>query len=407
MNQNEMIQWLTTVGQGHLAAHYLTLNAAEQAAFLQQAAALDLTIPAYATGEGNNVRGTFSPLQAVTAEEAREDRAFHEALGLAAIRRGEVAAVLLAGGQGTRLGYDAPKGFFNVGITREISLFSLHFANIAGHAAAAGRSIPFLIMTSKFNHEQTADFLRQHDYFGYPAEDVLLFPQEMAVCTDFEGKILLSQRGVIAESPNGNGGWFGSIEKAGLLPELQRRGVKWLNVFSVDNALQQIADPGFIGAVLAKGFESGAKVVAKASPDERVGVLCLEDGRPSIVEYYEATEEMRTLRDRDGSLQYRYGVILNYLFSMERLLAVRETRLPLHRAAKKISYLNDRGEIVTPTEPNGYKYETLALDMVRLQNSCLPYEVLREAEFAPIKNKEGADSPATARALLERAGFAL
>lgn len=407
MNQNDMIQRLITAGQEHLAAHYDTLTAAEQETFLRQLASLDLTLPAYAVGENNNTRGTFSPLQAVTAEEAREDRAFHEALGLAAIRRGEVAAVLLAGGQGTRLGYDAPKGFFNVGITREMSLFSLHFANIARHAAAAGRSIPFLIMTSKFNHEQTADFLRQHDYFGYPAEDVILFPQEMAVCTDFEGKILLARRGVIAESPNGNGGWFGSIEKAGLLPELQRRGVRWLNVFSVDNALQQIADPGFIGAVLAKGCESGAKVVAKADPDERVGILCLEDGRPSIVEYYEATEEMRTLRDANGSLQYRYGVILNYLFSMERLPAVRDARLPVHRAAKKIPYMDANGEIVTPTEPNGYKYETLALDMVRLQSNCLPYEVLREKEFAPIKNKEGADSPVTARALLEGAGFVL
>lgn len=407
MNHNDILEKLRCYGQSHLLAFYDTLSPQAQETLDAQVAALDFSVPVYAAGSENNVRGTFAPLDAVTAEMAAENAAYHEQLGSEAIRKGEVAAVLLAGGQGTRLGSDAPKGFFNIGKTKEISLFSLHFANIAKHARAAGGRIPFLIMTSKFNHEETARFLKAHGYFGYPEEDVLLFPQEMAVCTDFEGKALLAAKDCVAESPNGNGGWFGSIEKAGLLLELERRGVKWLNVFSVDNALQQIADPRFIGAVIASGCESGAKVVAKADADERVGVLCLEDGKPSIVEYYEMTKEMRTQRTEDGSLRYRYGVILNYLFSMPRLLASRDARLPVHRAAKVIPYCNAEGVSVEPKEPNGFKYETLVLDMIRLQGSCLPYEIVREAEFAPIKNKDGVDSPATARALLEGAGFVL
>lgn len=407
MTHNQLSELLCRYGQSHLLDGFHALSPEEQASFCKQIEALDLSVPIYAAGSENNVRGQFAPLDAMTAEEAQHQAAEHEALGLDAIRKGEVAAVLLAGGQGTRLGSDAPKGFFNVGKTREIPLFSLHFANIAEHAKQADGRIPFLIMTSKFNHEATVQYLQEHKYFGYPEEDVILFPQEMAVCTDFEGKALLSAKGCVAESPNGNGGWFGSIEKAGLLPELERRGVRWLNVFSIDNALQQIADPKFIGAVLASGCESGAKVVAKAAPDEKVGVLCLEDGKPSIVEYYEMTDEMRTQYNEDGTLRYRYGVILNYLFSMQRLLASRDARLPIHRAAKKIPYLNAEGVLVQPETPNGYKYETLVLDMVRLQESCLPYEVLREKEFAPIKNKEGVDSPETARALLEGAGFVL
>lgn len=407
MNRNSKLEQLERCGQTHLVAHYDSLSTQEKAVFCAQIEELDFSVPIYAAGSENNARGVFAPLNAVTAEEAARQAVRYEEMGLDAIRKGEVAAVLLAGGQGTRLGSDAPKGFFDIGKTREISLFSLHFANIAKHARQAGGRILFLIMTSKFNHAVTAQYLREHDYFGYPEEDVILFPQEMAVCTDFEGKALLSAKGCVAESPNGNGGWFGSIEKAGLLPELERRGIRWLNVFSVDNALQQIADPRFIGAVLASGCESGAKVVSKADPDEKVGVLCLEDGRPSIVEYYEMTDEMRTQHNEDGSLRYRYGVILNYLFSVPRLMEIRDARLPIHRAAKKIPYLNEDGVLVQPEEPNGYKYETLVLDMVRLQKSCLPYEVLREAEFAPIKNKEGVDSPETARALLEGAGFVL
>lgn len=407
MNPDQIRPILEHYQQTHLLAFYDTLSEQEQQALCEQIAALDFSIPVYAASNENTARGTFAPLQGMSIEKAAQFAREHEILGLKALRRGEVGAVLLAGGQGTRLGFDIPKGCVNIGETREVTLFSLHFANLKRHAAMAGRSIPIFIMTSKFNYDATLQFLQEHHYFDYPEEDVILFRQEMAVCTDFDGKALLAAPGYVAESPNGNGGWFLSMEKAGLLPELERRGIRWLNVFAVDNALQQIADPKFIGAVIKSGCESGAKVVAKAAPDERVGVLCLEDGRPSIVEYYEMTDEIRTAREENGLLSYRYGVILNYLFSVSQLMTFRDAQLPIHRAAKTIPCLDAAGNPVSPAQPNGYKYETLVLDMVHFQQSCLPYEIVREAEFAPIKNRNGIDSLDSARILLKNAGFIL
>ena len=184
-------------------------------------------------------------------------------------------------------------------------------------------------------------------------------------------------------------------------------GIEWLNVFAVDNVLQQIADPVFLGATIASGCASGGKVVSKAAPDERVGVLCLEDDKPSIVEYYEMTEEMRTRRNPDGTLAYRFGVILNYLFRVDALMHTLGSDFPLHIAHKKIAHLNEQGELVKPDTPNGYKFETLVLDMVHMQDSCLAFEVDRTREFAPVKNAEGVDSVATAQALLEQNGVVL
>ena len=224
---------------------------------------------------------------------------------------------------------------------------------------------------------------------------------------DENGKIFLNAPDQIVLSPNGNGGWFSSMQRAGLLQTIEEIGLEWLNVFAVDNVLQQIADPVFIGATIASGCASGGKVVSKADPDERVGVLCLEDNKPSIVEYYEMTEEMRTLRNEDGSLAYRFGVILNYLFRIDALMHTLGSDFPLHIAHKKISHLNEAGELVKPEEPNGYKFETLVLDMVHMQDSCLAFEVDRSKEFAPVKNAVGVDSVETARALLEQNGVVL
>ena len=185
-----------------------------------------------------------------------------------------------------------------------------------------------------------------------------------------------------------------------LLQFVKDNKIEWLNVFAVDNVLQRIADPCFIGAVIDSDMESGAKVVAKADPQERVGVMCLEDGKPSIVEYYEMTPEMIERREPDGTLSYNYGVILNYLFKIKNLNSIIDARLPLHKAFKKIQCIDENGVMVFPDEPNAYKYETLALDMVKLQKNCLAYEVERNKEFAPVKNKTGVDSVDTARELL-------
>ena len=212
---------------------------------------------------------------------------------------------------------------------------------------------------------------------------------------------------MLFRSPNGSGGWFLSMMKCGVADKLRKAGVEWLNVFAVDNVLQRIADPCFVGATIATGSASGAKVVAKNAPDERVGAMCLEDGRPSIVEYYDMTPELMEAKNEQGDPAYHFGVILNYLFQVKDLEEIEAKKLPLHIVEKQIPYLDEKGELVRPEKPNGYKFEQLVLDMIHEVDSCLPYEVVREKEFAPIKNQTGIDSVESARELCRKNGIEL
>ncbi len=271
----------------------------------------------------------------------------------------------------------------------------------------AGVSVPLYVMTSEKNDEETRRFFAENNYFGYPEEDISFFVQEMAAAVDFNGKLLKEEPGRLATSPNGNGGWFSSLAKAGLTDDLRRRGVEWLNIFAVDNVLQRIADPVFIGATILSGKNSGSKVVRKVDPYEKMGVVCAEDGVPAVIEYYELTKEMAEASDDNGNLIYAFGVILNYLFKVSKLEEVMSNRLPLHVVEKKIPYIDDNGNLVKPEEPNGYKFETLMVDQVALMEDTVPFEVIREKEFAPIKNLHGVDSLDSARELLEKNGVEL
>ena len=345
-----------------------------------------------------NERGVFAPLDAVEVSEIEARGAEFKELGLKAIREGKVGAVLLAGGQGTRLGLDRPKGTLNIGVTKELYLFEQLLRNLMDVTDEAGVYVPLYIMTSNINNADTTAFFEEHDYFGYPKDYVKFFVQEMVPACDYEGRIYMESQTEVAMSPNGNGGWFSSMVNAGLLSDIKERGIEWINVF---------ADPMFVGATIAYGCESGAKVVRKAAPDERVGVLCTEDGKPSIAEYYEMTEEMATARKENGDLKYGFGVILNYLFSEKKLEQIADARMPIHVVEKKIPYMDVDGTFVKPEQPNGYKFETLVLDMVHMMDDCIPYEVVREREFAPIKNLHGVDSLDSARELMKGCGIEL
>ncbi len=398
---------LQAMQQSHVLQYFDTLTEAEQAALIAQLEGFDWDILSYAAACEHKQRGVITPIASIAPEERHDTEAQYRTLGLQALKEGKVAAVLLAGGQGSRLGYEGPKGCMDFGETREVSLFGLHFATIKRYAAESGGCIPLFIMTSTLNHDATVSYLEAHDYFGYPKADVHFFTQEMAFGTDFDGKLLMESPCKVVEAPNGNGGWFSSMVHAGLLKLLKAQGIAWLNVFAVDNALQQIADPCFIGGVIESGCECGAKTISKADPEEKVGVLCLEDGKPSIIEYIELEEPYKSERGPDGRLTYRCGVILNYLFSLERLLEIVDTPLPIYRVKKKLTYMDAQGNIVKPDKPNAYKYETLVLDMVRLHRDCLVYEVEREKEFAPIKQAKGVDSLETAKAMLKATGISL
>ena len=399
---------LAGAGQEHLLQYFDELDEAQQTGLLNQIEALDLSLlDLIKDGVKEVPKGKLAPLGAVTLDEIKEKKDTYKKRGLEAIRQCQVGAVLLAGGQGTRLGLDKPKGMLNVGIHKELYLFEQLVNNLMEVVKEADAWVPLFVMTSEKNNADTVAFFKEKDYFGYNKDYVFFFVQEMAPSVGYDGKILMEAKDRLSTSPNGNGGWFSSLVKAGLLDKINELGVKFLNVFAVDNVLQKMADPVFVGATLEAGAVCGSKVVAKADPNERVGVLCLEDGRPSIVEYYEMTDEIIHSRDDKGNLLYNYGVILNYLFDVKTLTDILNRSMSTHVVEKKIPYINEKAELVKPKEPNGYKFETLVLDMIHMMDNCLSFEVEREHEFAPIKNATGVDSLESARKLMEKNGIEL
>ncbi len=389
---------LEKYGQTHLLKYFDELTEDEKNELLTQIDETDFSMVELCADGGKSVKkGSITPLSVMQLSEIEGNKELYFNAGVSAIKSGKVGAVLLAGGMGTRLGSDAPKGMYNIGETRDVYIFERIVRNLMDAVDITGSWIHLFIMTSDKNHESTIGFFKEKNYFK----------QEMAPAADYNGKIYMESRSRMSTSPNGNGGWFISMDRSGALEKVKNSGIEWLNVFAVDNVLQRIADPVFVGAVIEKGFAAGSKVVKKASPDENVGVMCLEDGKPSIVEYYELTEELMNAKDEKGEPAYNYGVILNYLFNVKELEKIMEASMPLHVVKKKIPYMDENGQLIKPDNPNGYKFETLILDMIHLMKSCLPFEVRREKEFAPIKNKTGIDSVDTARELLKKNGVEL
>ncbi|MFR2234857.1 MAG: UTP--glucose-1-phosphate uridylyltransferase [Lachnospiraceae bacterium] len=405
MNYNEAMEKLKKYGQEHVLKYYAELPEEQRNILIEQIDRTDFTVIGQAAETVK--RGTIAPIKAMTIPEIDMGRERFERIGMEAVKAGKLGAVLLAGGMGTRLGSDAPKGMYDIGISKPVYIFQRLIENLMKVVEKAGNYIQLFVMTSEKNHDATVGFFKEHDYFGYDKDYIAFFKQDMAPAADFDGKVYMEAKDSIATSPNGNGGWFLSMKKSGLLELVEKRGIEWLNVFAVDNVLQSIADPVFAGAVLEGGYSVGSKVIRKVNPQEKVGVMCTEDGRPSIVEYIELTEDMLTQRDENGEYAYNFGVILNYLFKVDKLVNLLERKLPYHKSAKKIPYINEAGELVKPEEPNGYKYEQFILDMIQMLDSCLPFEVVRGKEFAPIKNKTGVDSVESARELLRKNGIEL
>ena len=408
MTLDQAKEKLAKFGQEHVLKYYEELSEEEKMGLLDQIDATDMTIlEACKHKDELSKKGAITPLAAMELSEIEANKEEFTKIGIDAIKAGKVGAVLLAGGMGTRLGSDNPKGMYNVGITKELYIFECLINNMLDVVKQAGAWFHLFVMTSDKNNDATIQFLKEHDFFGFNAEYVHFFKQEMAAATDYDGKIYLEEKGKLSTSPNGNGGWFISMIRNNLLDLVHSAGIEWLNVFAVDNVLQRIADPTFVGATIAKNCVVGSKVVRKNAPDEKVGVMCLEDGKPSIVEYYELTDELMNAKDAKGDPAYNFGVILNYLFKVTELERIMEQNMPLHIVEKKIPYLDADGNLVKPESPNGYKFESLVLDMIHQMDSCLPYEVVRNKEFAPIKNKTGVDSVESARALLQENGVTL
>lgn len=408
MNYNEACAKLEKEGQLHVLKYFEELAEAEKQELLDQIDLTDFSVlRSLKDKEDAANKGVITPIGAMELTEIKENAEAFTETGLNAIKAGKVGAVLLAGGMGTRLGSDDPKGMYNIGLTKDVYIFERIITNLMDVVKAADAWIHLFIMTSDKNHEKTVAFLTEKKFFGYKEEYIHFFRQEMAPAADYDGNVYMEGKSKIANSPNGNGGWYSSMSSMGVLDIVKKAGIEWLNVFAVDNVLQRIADPCFVGATITRKCSVGAKVVRKNAPDEKVGVMCLEDGMPSIVEYYELTDKLMNEKNEKGDPAYNFGVILNYLFSVKALDTVVEKKMPLHIVEKKIPYMNEAGELIKPETPNGYKFETLILDMIHLMDSCLPYEVVRENEFAPIKNKTGIDSVESARELCKLNGIEL
>ena len=404
-----MIEKLTKFKQLHLLKFESELTESEKQELYSQIESIDFSyLDELIKKETTKADENISPIDAMTISEINQKKLNFREKGVNALKNYEVGALILAGGMGTRLGSDNPKGMYNVGKTKDIFIFQRLIENMLDVVNKTGVYIPLFIMTSEKNDQATRNFLEEKNFFGYNKDFIRFFIQEMAPCCDFNGKILLESKNRIATSPNGNGGWYTSLIKNPQAKQmLEDLNIKWINVFNVDNVLQKIADPVFIGATIDGNFEMGAKVIRKNDPYEKLGVMCNKNGHPSVVEYIDLTEEMAHLKDENGERVYDFGAFMNYLFSVEMLNRTKNEKLPIHVVTKKVEHIDDNGNLIKPSEPNAHKFEMLCVDMVEHSRSCLVFECVREKEFAPIKNKTGVDSVESAQALLELNGYEL
>ncbi|MBR4815648.1 MAG: UTP--glucose-1-phosphate uridylyltransferase [Lachnospiraceae bacterium] len=412
MEESKFREIMLTYDQEEVMEKVCSMNEKDKARILKQCDFLDFSF-LKALKTGDKARGKIEPITTLKLSEIALKKDEYERIGVEAIKQGKIGALVLAGGMGTRLGSNHAKGMFDIGINKPVYIFQRMFENMMDVVNQTGAWIPLFIMTNIMNDREIKEFLIEHKCFGYNPQYIKFFVQDMSPCVDYNGKILFAKPDEFAMSPNGNGGFYSSMMNAGLDKYCKDNGIEYINVFAIDNVLQRIADPVFIGATIESGCATGAKVVKKADPGEKVGSICLEDGMPSVVEYYEMTEELMQAKDADGEPAYEYGVILNYLFRVKEMDGIVRNEMPVHVVKKKVPYLAEdpnspTGYVtVNPDAPNAYKLETLSLDFVQMMGSCLPFEVVREWEFAPIKNAMGIDSVDSARRMLLAAGYEL
>ena len=330
---------------------------------------------------------------------SKEEYEKYEKIGIEKIKSGKLAVVTMAGGQGTRLGHKGPKGTFDLGLDSHKSIFEILTDTINEAKNKYGVNIPWYIMTSEDNDAETQEFFNKNNYFGYPKEYISFFKQGKLPMVNEEGKILIDEHGKIKEASDGHGGIFQSMRKDGVLFDLKSRNIEWVFIGGVDNVLVKPVDPILIGLACDRGVEAAGKSIIKASPSEKVGVFCKHNGKPSVIEYSEISQEMAEETTADGELKYAESHILCNLFSVNAIDKISTEKLPYHKAHKKATYIDENGKVIVPDKPNAYKFEAFLFDAFESLNDIIVLRVKREEEFAPVKNKEGQDSPETARKL--------
>ncbi len=399
--------------QQHLLTFWDDLEEAGRKKLLGQIEQLDLSeIDQWVTkvldsSEKAALKGDFEPAPAYEPHPAgsEQQRKYSKArqLGRKLISDGKVAAFVVAGGQGTRLGFDGPKGDFPISPIKNKTLFQIFAEMIAAASQKYGVKVPWYVMTSPMNHEDVGESFRKNHCWGLDEKDVFIFEQGTLPNFTFDGKILLAARDRIARSPDGHGGCIKALFKSGALDDMKSRGIEYISYFQVDNPLIHIFDPLFIGLHALDEAEMSAKALTKAYPMEKMGNFCLVDGKVMVIEYSDLPEELAKKRREDGSLLFELGSTAIHVFStsfIERL-NYKKIALPLHRAVKKIPHVDEKGRPAEPEETNGVKLETFVFDALPLAENAMILKTMREQEFAPVKNAEGNDSPETAENLMK------
>lgn len=391
---SSIVETLKDFGQEDLAKHYEGLTGEARSRLERDIESQDwqelqaLYKEKSSANLEDNVSADLKPMPwKLACDDLRYD--FWKETGEILLGKGQVAAFLVAGGQGSRLGFDGPKGMFDIGLPSHKSLFQIQAERLQNLAAQVGHAIPWCIMTSPLNHEATVSFFKENNYFGMSRDDIRFFEQGTICALTPEGKAVIDNDR-LALVPDGNGGCFRALAQSGTLAWLVERGVQYVFLYSVDNALCKICDPAFIGALAADGRAlSASKVVHKASAQEKVGIFAFQNKKPGVVEYSDLPENFRDMTNADGSLTFDGGNIAIHLFKISGLRKLQTSKLPWHTARKTVNGIE-----------KCWKFEQFLFDAFPQLGSMLPFGVIREEEFSPVKNAEGNDSPKTAREMI-------
>ena len=406
--KQEVIDTLKEYNQDHIIRLIEKLDEEKQNRLIKQIQSIDLhqIMELY-----NNTKkeiefkeSKIEPLKYLDkAKLTEEQRKKFDKLGEETIKNGEYAVVTMAGGQGTRLGHPGPKGTFKLDVYGKGKyLFEILTENLKEANQKYGTTIPWYIMTSKENNKETVEFLEKNNYFGYDKNFVTIFAQSELPLVDDNGKLLIGKNFMIKEASDGNGGTYSSLRASGCLADMKEKGIKWVFIGSVDNALLKMVDVTLLGMAKSQNVQIASKSVVKANPHERVGVFCKMNGHPKVIEYTELPEKMAEQRDRHGELKYGESHIMCNLYTIEAIEKISNEILIYHSAHKKNSYIDEDGNEVIPTEPNSYKFESFIFDAFEFFDDIAILRGKREDDFAPVKNKEGVDSPRTAKELYEK-----
>lgn len=337
------------------------------------------------------------------AKLTKEQREEFDKLGEEVVKNNQYAVVTMAGGQGTRLGHTGPKGTFKLDVYGKGKyLFEILADNLQEANKKYGVVINWYIMTSKENNADTVEFLEKNNYFGYDKNKVIIFKQSELPLVDTEGKFLINKEYKIKEASDGNGGTYSSLRASGCLADMKEKGIKWVFIGSVDNALLKMIDVTLLGMAVKKGVQIASKSVAKANPQERVGVFCKMNNHPKVIEYTELPEKMAEEVDSDGELKFGESHIMCNLYTIDAIEKISKETLMYHSAFKKNAYIDENGKEIIPTEPNSYKFESFIFDAFEFFDDIAILRGKREDDFAPVKNKDGVDSPKTAKELYEK-----